>query len=181
MKKTLFSAIAFWMLGTCPVHAMDEANFERMPVDVYADMLREGGVAYDHKDYPRAFELTRRTACAGDKTSQAILGRMYLLGQGVTRDDFTGYAWIKLAAEFKFATYTSLARKLEGALTPEQRAPANARFDELRKLYGTAATNISCHGESPHGAYIIDAVVCKPESDGGRLVLMRRCVDSPVK
>jgi TPR repeat protein len=113
MKKTTFSAIVLWALSTCAAHAMDNAVFERVPADKYEDMLRDGGLAYDHKDYARAFELTRRTACAGDKTSQAIVGRMYLLGQGVTRDDFTGYAWIKLAAEFKFSEFTSLAHKLE--------------------------------------------------------------------
>ena len=177
MKKNTLFAIFLWGLGTCALQAMDNAAFERLPADKYEDMLREGGLAYDHKDYARAFELTRRTACAGDKTSQAMLGRMYLLGQGVTRDDFTGYAWIKLAAEFKFADYTSLARKLEQAIAPAQRAQANARADALRKLYGIASTNISCRGASPHGVYIIDAVVCTPSSDGGGQVLMHRCVD----
>lgn len=157
---------------------MDNAVFERVPAGRYEDMLHDGGLAYDHKDYARAFELTRRTACAGDKTSQAIVGRMYLLGQGVPRDDFTGYAWIKLAAEFKFAEFTSLAHKLEQAIAPAQRAQANARADELRKQYGIAATNMSCRGASPHGVYLIDAVVCKPLSDGGGMVHLHRCMEA---
>ena len=41
---------------------------------------------------------------------------MYLLSQAPTADDLTGYAWIKLSAEFSFAEFTSLARKLEAAL-----------------------------------------------------------------
>ncbi|MDR3388850.1 MAG: hypothetical protein P4L92_17525 [Rudaea sp.] len=179
MNKYTFPAIVLWAMGIGAAHAVDNAVFERVAADKYEDMLRNGGVAYDHKDYPRAFELTRRTACAGDKTSQALLGRMYLLGQGVARDDFTGYAWIKLAAEFKFAEFTSLARKLEEAIAPAQRAQANARADALRKQYGMAATNINCRGASPHGVYIIDAVVCKPSSDGGGTVLMHRCVGIP--
>lgn len=170
-----------WIMGllafSAVASAADNAAFERVSAGKYQDMLREGGLAYDHKDYARAFELNRRTACAGDKTSQAILARMYLLGQGVARDDFTGYAWIKLAAEFKFGDYTALAGKIEAAFTPAQRTQADARAAELRKNYGIAATNISCRGESRHGVYLIDSVVCTPQSDGGGMLLLRRCVD----
>jgi hypothetical protein len=106
---------------------------------------------------------------------------MYLLGQGLARDDFTGYAWIKLAAEIKFGDFTSLARKIEAVLTPAQRVQADAKAAELRKNYGLAATNISCRTESGHGAYLIDSVVCTPQSDGGGMVLLRRCMDEPAK
>jgi hypothetical protein len=176
---------ALWIMGllagAAAAWAADNAVFERVSADKYADMLRDGGLAYDHKDYARAFELNKRTACAGDKTSQAIIARMYLLGQGVARDDFMGYAWIKLAAEIKFGDFTSLARKIEAALTPAQRAQADAKAAELRKNYGLAATNISCRAESRHGAYLIDSVVCAPQSDGGGMVLLRRCVDDAAK
>jgi hypothetical protein len=178
MKKSLFAAI---VVCAAVAHASDNAGFERVPTDKYADMLREGGIAYDHKDYARAFELNKRTACAGDKTSQAILARMYLLGQGIARNDYAGYAWIKLAAEIKFGDFTSLSRKIEGALTPPQLAQAQAAAAELRKNYGLAATSMSCRGESRHGAYIIDSVVCTPQSDGGGMVLLRRCVDDAAK
>jgi hypothetical protein len=180
MKKSALWIMGF-LAGASAVTAMDNAVFERISADKYADMLREGGLAYDHKDYARAFALNKRTACAGDKTSQAIIARMYLLGQGVTRDDFTGYAWIKLAAEIKFGDFTSLSKKIEAALTPAQRVQADAKAAELRKNYGLAATNISCRAESRHGAYLIDSVVCTPQSDGGGMVALRRCVDDAVK
>jgi len=183
-EATKMKKAALWIMGLLAVAtaaAADNTAFERVPADKYEDMLREGGLAYDHKDYAHAFELNKRTACAGDKTSQAILGRMYLLGQGVARDDFTGYAWIKLAAEFKFGDYTSLARKIEAALTPMQRTRADARAAELHKNYGLAATNVSCRGESRHGAYLIDAVVCTPQSDGGGMLHLHRCVDDASK
>jgi len=159
----------------------DDAQFERMPSDAYKAMLRDATTIYDRKDYTRAFEMNHRAACAGDKTSQAILGRMYLLGQGTQKDDITGYAWIKLAAEFRFGDFTSLAKKLEDAMTPEQRAKGTAKSDELRKDYGLAATNMSCRGESTHGVYLIDGVGCTPASGGGGTVLVRRCVDAPAK
>jgi hypothetical protein len=151
--------------------------FDRVQSSVYTEMLHQANLAFDRKDYARAFELNRRAACAGDKTSQAILGQMYLHGQGAPRDDITGYAWIRLAADFGFPNFTSLARKLEAALSPEQRAQGNARADALRASYGPAVTNMSCHAESRHGAIVIDSVVCSPDSAGGGEVLLRRCID----
>jgi hypothetical protein len=173
--------VALWIIGltamAASVWAGDEAQFERVQYDAWYDSLRDAAVAYDHKDYPRAFALYRRAACAGDKNSQSILGRIYLLGQAPTRDDLTGYAWIKLSAEFSFAEFTSFARKLEASQTPEIRQLGNARADALRSLYGLGATNMSCHGESRHGGYVIDSVVCTPKSVGGGELQLRRCVE----
>jgi len=172
---------ALWIIGLAAIaanaRAGDEAQFERVQYDAWYNSLRDAAVAYDHKDYPGAFALYRHAACAGDKTSQSILGRMYLLGQTPTADDLTGYAWIKLSAEFNFAEFTSLARKLEASLTPEIRQQGNARADALRRSYGLGATNMSCHGESRHGGYVIDSVVCTPRSMGGGEFQLRRCAD----
>ena len=157
--------------------ATDDTLFEQIQPGAYSDMLSQATIAYDKHDYGRAFELNRRTACGGDKTSQAIVGRMYVLGQGTPRDEITGYAWIKLAAEFSYADYTSLARKLEAAMTPDQRTRATAQADAMRKNYGLAATGVSCHAESRRGAYLLDSVVCIPQSTGGGRLELRRCVD----
>ena len=45
-----------WTLGVAATHAADNVIFERVLADKYADMLRDGGFAYDHKDYAHAFE-----------------------------------------------------------------------------------------------------------------------------
>ena len=172
---------ALWIIGLAAIAANacagDEAQFERVQYDAWYNSLRDAALAYDRKDYPNAFALYRHAACAGDKTSQSILGRMYLLGQAPTADDLTGYAWIKLSAEFSFAEFTSLARKLEAALTPEIRQQGNARADALRKLYGLGATNMSCHGEASRGGYVIDSVLCTPQNAGGGEFQLRRCVE----
>jgi len=169
--------LATCLLTASAAFAADDPAFERMQGDAWKAMLRNATAVYNHKDYAKAFELNRRAACGGDKTSQAILGRMYVLGQGTAKDDITGYAWVKLAAEFSFGDFTSLARKLEDAMTPEQRAQGTARTDALRKDYGLAATNMSCRGESVHGVYLIDGVGCTPPSGGGGAVLVHRCVE----
>jgi hypothetical protein len=36
---------------------------------------------------------------------------------------------------------------------------------------------MSCHGESRHGGYVIDSVICTPRSTGGGEFELRRCVD----
>jgi TPR repeat protein len=172
-------ALLAFLLFSMAANAADD-SFERVLPGAYQDLLHGASSAYDKKDYARAFELNQRGACAGDKTSQAILGRMYILGQGVPRDDAAGYGWIRLAADFSFADFTSLARKLEAAMTPAQRSAGDAKVEALRRNYGPAATNMSCHGESRRGVYLIDSVVCTPESEGGRL-LLRRCVDAAAK
>ncbi len=176
MKKTLlWTSVLTLCAGAA--FATDAALFEEVQPGAYSDMLSQATIAYDKHDYDRAFALNRRLACGGDKTSQAIVGRMYVLGQGTPRDEITGYAWIKLAAEFSYADYTSLARKLEAAMTPDQRLRATARADAMRKNHGLAATGMSCHAESRRGAYLLDSVVCTPLSTGGGRLELRRCVD----
>lgn len=176
MKKT----VLFSLLAAFGLTASADDMFDRVQPNEFHNMLRDASAAYDAQDYKRAFELNQRAACAGDKTSQAILGRMYLLGQGVPKDDLTGYAWIKFAADFKYAEFTSLAAKLDDALTPQQRSKGMAKVNFLRQNYGPAVTNVSCHGESRRGVYLIDSVTCTPESSGGQL-LLHRCVDMPSK
>ena len=174
-KASLWTIILVACAGAA--FATDDALFEEIQPGAYPDMLSQATIAYDKHDYDRAFALNHRAACGGDKTSQAIVGRMYVLGQGTPRDEITGYAWIKLAAEFSYADYTSLARKLEAAMTPEQRTRATAKADAMRRNYGLAATGMSCHAESRHGAYLLDSVVCTPQSTGGGRLELRRCVD----
>src|SRR4029079_3425695 len=138
MKKSVLWTTG--LLAAAATAGADDAAFERVQYNAYYNSLRDAAVAYDHKDYARAFELSRRAACAGDKNSQSIIGRMYLLGQTPARAELAGYAWIKLAAEFNYTGFTALARKLEDSQTPEVRQVANARADALRKLYGMGAT-----------------------------------------
>jgi len=171
------SAIVLAFGVTAVASAADRALFNRVQPGAWANLQHEATQSYDQKDFARAFALNRRLACAGDKTSQAILGRMYILGEGTARDEMSGYAWIRFAADFGFRDFTSLARKLEAALSSAQRTQGNARADGLRASYGPAVTNTSCFGEARHGVYIIDSIVCTPDSAGVSQVLLRRCVD----
>lgn len=169
----LCAAAAFQVASAGPY---DPAVFERVFPSEYSDTLRNARLAYDAKRYEEAFRLFHRTACAGDKQSQSAIGRMYLLGQGVARDDLTGYAWLKVAAEIIFPGYQKIVQQMEAAMRPEQRRIADAEAARISDLYGLAATSISCAKNASRGGHIIDEIVCAPRDEGNQL-LLRRCAD----
>jgi TPR repeat protein len=158
---------------------LDLSKFDRVSPSEYADMLRSAASAYGAERYDQSFELFRRVACAGDKQSQSALGRMYMLGQGVKRDDLTGYAWLKLSAEVIYPKYQAVVRKLEESMTPEQRQIADARVARLRDRYSLAGSRMSCELSASKGGHIIDRIVCTPQREGRRL-LLRQCDAEPL-
>jgi hypothetical protein len=154
-------------------------DFERMLPADYRALLLKARNAYDGKRYDEAFRGFQRAACAGDKESQSAVGRMYLLGQGVARDDLVGYAWLKVAAEIRSLGYQSIVKKLDAAMTPEQHRIADPEAEKLIGLYGMRATNMSCNTTASRGGHVIDSIACTPQYDGGSL-LLKQCV-SPAK
>lgn len=170
--RALLGVVVFAIAITASVAS---ENFERVLPGDYRDMLFKARNAYDGKRYDEAFQTFQRTACGGDKESQSALGRMYLLGQGVTRDDLTGYAWLKIAAEVRFRGYQTIVRKIEQAMTPEQHRIADPEAAKLVGLYGLLATNMSCNMTASQGGHILDSMVCTPRREGAQL-LLRRCV-----
>jgi hypothetical protein len=157
--------------------AADQAadpGFERVFPSVYSDLLYNSKTAYEAKRYDEAFPLMHKAACTGDKESQWMLGHMYLLGQGVARDDFTGYAWIKVAAEFNEHEYRSTAETIEKAIGPKQLAAVQAEARKYVDDYGLRATNMSCNRAASQHGHIMDRIICTPKDDG-QLSMLRRC------
>lgn len=149
-------------------------TFDRIHPSAFDDMLRDARLAYGKEDYARAFPLFERLACAGDKSSQSALGRMYLLGQGTPQDHLTGYAWLKLAAEEIFPGYQRIVKQLESAMDASQLAIAREGASKLADLYSIGATRISCRKNASRKGHIVDELVCTPYRDGGQY-LVRRC------
>lgn len=176
IRKGLLLAAGICMLSQAFAGESGTELFERVEPSAYRDMLTDAASAYGAGSYDDSFARFRRTACAGDKQSQSALGRMYLLGQGVQRDDLTGYAWLNLAAEVIYPKYQSVVRALEEAMTPEQRKIADGRVAVLKERYSLSATGMSCSLSASKGGHIIDQIVCTPRNEGKRL-LLRRCDD----
>jgi hypothetical protein len=173
--KMVYSCF-FALLVSPIVHAgeFDLSKFDRVEPSAYADMLRDAATAYGAGRYDKSFTLFQRVACAGDKQSQSALGRMYMLGQGVKRDDLTGYAWLKLSAEVIYPKYQSVVRTLEEAMTPEQRQIADSKVAKLSDRYSISASRMSCSLSASKGGHIIDQIICTPQREGNRL-LLRQC------
>jgi len=154
-------------------------DFETMSRTGFVGLANDANNAFGNKDYAQAFAKFQRLACAGDKPSQAMLGKMYLNGQGTARDDLQGYVWLKVASEFDFPPYRTIVKKIEAVLTPEQLKVTSAQADELRQRYGLRATNMSCDQTSSSSfvSNLRDAVVCTPQKEGMDFAV-RRCADA---
>jgi TPR repeat protein len=157
--------------------AADDADFERVFPSVYDDLLFHSKTAYQGKRYDEAFPLMHEAACAGDKESQWMFGHMYLLGQGVERDDFTGYGWLKVAAEFNSAEYRSAVESIEHAIDAKQLPAIKAEAQKFVDDYGLRTTHMSCNRAASQHGHIMDRIVCTPRYDG-QLALLRQCVDA---
>jgi hypothetical protein len=153
-----------------------DGGFDRVFSSVYDDLLRDSKTAYQAKRYDEAFPLMKKAACTGDKESQWMVGHMYLLGQGVARDDFTGYAWIKVASEFNDAEYRSTAEKIEKAIDPKQLPAVEAETRKFVDAYNLRATHMSCNRAASQHGHIMDRIICTPRYDG-QLALLHQCVD----
>jgi len=161
-------------LAANAVNASDDASFDRVIPSVYTELLFDAKTAYQGKRYEEAFPLMTKAACAGDKESQWMLGHMYLLGQGVGRDDLVGYSWLKVAAEFQSSEYRATVKKIEDAINAKQLPEVKADAQKYVTAYGLRATHMSCNRSASQHGHIMDLITCVPRYDG-QLAMLRRC------
>jgi TPR repeat protein len=84
------------------------------------------------RDPSAAARLYRLAAEQGDSNGQLNLGRLHLRGIGVEEDPAAAYAWLSLAADQGRRWAEEKRREIEAALTPDQRAEAEAMIRERR-------------------------------------------------
>jgi uncharacterized protein len=68
-------------------------------VFLYGADLQAGRRAYEQKDYGSAMKELSPLAQGGKVEAQILLGKMYMLGQGVPRDTDAALKWFQAAAE----------------------------------------------------------------------------------
>lgn len=157
-----------------------EPEFESVTRRDYYDLLMRAEQALRDEKSSNVAELQQRLACAGNQPSQAALGGLYLIGRGVTKDDLTGYAWMKLAATSGEPRYRKVADTLEQHMTPEQRAAADAKFERLKSLYAEIPTHMTCSQvKAPRSN--LKELRCEPEAAASRrsFVWLKRCAAEP--
>ena len=162
--------------------AEEPPGFESIDPAAYDAMFVDAVQAHQAGHHVDAFRKFVRLACGGDKQSQETLGAMYLAGEGVKQNTAMAYLWLKVASEFNFPPYRALVKKIEDALTPEQKQQFGQLAEELRAQYGLRATNMSCRAQSSKmfASKINDKVVCTPARSGA-LLLVQRCYADEVR
>ncbi len=92
--------------------------------------------AYEKKDHVRAFELFRELAELGHPLAQETLAIMYVMGEGVKRDNVAGYAWAQIAQETNpRAKVQPIIEQIQNSLSPD----ARAKVDQIRNKFGRQA------------------------------------------
>jgi len=101
---------ARWMalaLALAPVAGIAmEQGFERIQYRDWRIRLKDGFLAYQNKQYDRAFELLRRNACAGDKQEvEAGVARQRFAAPGAGLRDDRNVGWYRAhCRDFSFST-----------------------------------------------------------------------------
>jgi hypothetical protein len=175
----IVAAMCAMLLVSSRADAFESGDFEPVVRFSYDQMTHDAQIAYSNQDFNESFAKFHRLACAGDKPAQYAIGRMYLLGQGVSRDDLAGYAWLKVASEYRFPLYQAAVTQIEDKLSLEQKLSLSRGAEEAIRLYGFRPTNNSCRMTSSTSATsnVKDVVVCNPQRQKQEY-LLRRCVDA---
>jgi TonB family protein len=100
--------------------------------------LYEAAQAYDKQDHETAFRLYRELAELGQVYAQEHVASMYVDGEGVKRDNVSGYAWASIALENGGAdaeVMRSIIKQLDPYMTPNNRK----RVDDIRAQFGREA------------------------------------------
>lgn len=161
-KAAFAGALALATASTAVLATAD--GFKRMTYRDYRYQLRDAHLAYEKKDFEKAFALYTANACAGEKSSQFALASMYLNGEGTQADGMKAYGWLTSAAEAREPEYRKMQAALEKALPAEHRAAAEAYAKDLIARYGAKATNVSCQMRATLGTNI-ERLECAPPVD----------------
>lgn len=73
------------------------------PIAAWGDAVADAVSATDRGDYAAAFPVFLRLAEQGIAPFQAIVGVMYVNGQGIPQDEIEAVRWFRLAAEQGYA------------------------------------------------------------------------------
>lgn len=97
---------------------------------------REGVKSFDEGRYEDALAQLKRAAKYGDKPSQGLVAEMYWKGTGVEQDRALAYAWMDLAAQRNYKTFTAMRELYWIGLSPEEQKRAIEVGKEIYAEYG---------------------------------------------
>lgn len=134
----------FLVIATFNIYSAKEVKLDfRDAMDIYK--LQESGMQhYRDGSYDSAYEELIQSAEAGLKYSQYYLGLMYLKGQGVSKSNLTGMAWLGVAKESKIREIVELYDSVYEKFSKEKRKFIDDKVLEFTSLYGLKAQDVSC-------------------------------------
>lgn len=100
---------------------------------------REGLEHHARGDHPAALRDFKRAARFADKASQAMLGEMYLRGEGTPADPVEAYIWMDLAAERGYTVFLLKREAWWARLTAAEQAGVLERGPARYAEYGDEA------------------------------------------
>ena len=94
-----FSTITALSTNESIVRFVTAALFSLFFTTVQAGDFEDGMAAYERQDYATALAKWRSAAQRGNRSAQALIGTMYLEGEGVAQNYKEAVRWYKLAAQ----------------------------------------------------------------------------------
>ena len=104
--------------------------------------FEEGRAAYERQKYAKAIEILRLLAEGGNADAQNIVGRMYSLGEGVTKDEGEAMKWMTVSAgngnleaqeAWAVLAIMEFYEKRQGVENKEEKIQVDHLFGETRK------------------------------------------------
>lgn len=97
---------------------------------------REGVKSFDAGNYVDALAQLKRAARYGDKPSQGLVAEMYWKGTGVEQDKALAYAWMDLAAQRNYKTFTAMRELYWAGLNADEQKRAISVGKDVYGEYG---------------------------------------------
>ena len=105
-----------------------------------------GLIHLEKSDYPKAAECFRKAAMQGLPQSQAQLGQLFRLGQGVTADKFEAYVWLLVSFDAGNQAVAADLAALEGELGSKRVDEAKTKARDLEQTSSRAVVSRGCSG-----------------------------------
>ncbi|WP_286262963.1 hypothetical protein [Thalassotalea atypica] len=164
MKKFITTVCAIVLTSSFASHAV--SNEELMDIDTYKAHLKEAMELYQSSDYDKALPKLEVFAQRGDKTSQYIVGTMYLNSQGTDQDLAKSYAWLTVANEQKSSQWKKPLQMLNDKLPQDYIKSVSFEAEKYVDLYGVKAQQMKCRTKkllgSKKGTHLCQKSEIKP-------------------
>lgn len=133
---TIILSISFISSAFSPEKVLDIISYNKE--------LKMAIRSYQVNDYNEALLKLEIFAKRGDKTSQYIVGTMYLNAQGTKQDLTKSYGWLTVANEQKTQAWELPLKMLQDKLPVEHLEILALEGEKYIKLYGVKSQRLKC-------------------------------------